>query len=176
MRTVVTLLALSALISSNSFAQDKRFVEVGTAFGVTLSIPDDGDTEVFAGVPGAGTFIGFPSLYATFFATPALMIEPQLYFYYSSLDEEALISPMLQLGYLFKPEANASPYVAINGGGFFFTEGGASNSGAVGAAVGYRFSLSSGAAFRTELLYRRWLGEYWEFSDLSLRLGLGAVL
>ena len=174
MRTSAMLLTASALLATAALAQEPG-VEIGAAFGVTLTIPEGGDAEMFAGVPGAGTLLGLPSLYATFFPSPSYMVEPQLAFEYNSLTEGAVISPMLQLGYLFTPGAKASGYAAVNGGGFFRTESGASNSGSIGAGFGYRVRVSSGAAFRMEALYRRWLGESYKLSDVVLRFAFGAV-
>lgn len=175
MRTSLTLLVTSAFLSSAALAQQEKDVEIGTALGVTLTIPRGGDAELFAGVPGAGTLLGAPSIYATFFPSPTVMVEPQLAFEYNSLGEEAVISPMLQLGYLFTPDANASGYVAANGGGFFRTESGAANSASLGAGIGYRTKVSTGAAFRIELLYRRWLADSYKLNDISLRFAFGAV-
>ncbi len=175
MRTLVMLLAASLFVASDALAQGNGQVEIGTALGMTLELPDEGDTEVAVGLPGAGTLIGLPSMYATFFASPAVMVEPQLYFLWNSAAEEAILSGILQFGYLFSSDSESSPYVGLNGGGFFFTEEGASNSGTLGACVGYRTQFASAAAFRVEVVFRRWLAESYKLNELSLRLGLGAV-
>ena len=175
MRTSMILLAATALGSSAMLAQEKSEVEIGTALGVTLTIPDDGDAELFAGVPGAGTLLGAPSIYATLFPSPSVMLEPQLWFEYNSIGEEVVISPMLQLGHLMTPDTQGSGYVAFNVGGLFRTRSGAANSASLGAGIGYRTRVTSGAAFRVELLYRRWLGESYKLNDLSLRFAFGAV-
>ena len=103
------------------------------------------------------------------------MVEPQLYFLLNSAADDALFSGILQVGYLFKPESKASPYVGLNGGGFFYTQEGAENSGTLGVGLGYRTQFASGAAFRAEVVIRRWLFERYKLNELSLRLGLGAV-
>lgn len=175
MRTLVMALVAILFVSTAALAQGKSQVEVGTALGMTLEIPDDGDTEVTVGLPGAGTLIGLPSVYVTFLATPAVMIEPQFYFIWNSAADAALISGILQVGYLFMPESKASPYLGLNGGGFFMTEEGSNNSASVGLSVGYRTQFASGAAFRAEAGFRRWLSESYKLNELSLRLGLGAV-
>ncbi len=175
MRIVAVLLAAILLMSPAALAQEETKVEVGTTLGLTLAIPDDGDTEVFAGIPGGGTFVGQPSIYVTVFAGPSLMIEPQIYFIWNSAVEDALISGMIQVGYLLKPDAMASPYVAAHVGGLFIT-GDGSDSGAAGVAAGYRVGISEGAAFRVEGKYRRWLADNFDLNEVSFVLGLGVVL
>jgi len=175
MRTSTMLLAASALLAQTARAQNKTDVEIGTALGVTFTLPAGGDIEVFAGVPGAGTLLGAPSLYLTFFPSPAFMVEPQLALEFNTLSDQATISPMLQIGYLFAPDAKGSGYVAFNGGGLYRTESAAASSASLGAGFGYRVKVSTGAAFRTEVLYRRWLSERYKLNDVSVRFAFGAI-
>lgn len=77
--TVVGLVMVAALTSELAIAQDTPGVEIGTSAGVTI-ISAFGDSETHVGIPGGvGPLTTFsPILYATFFATPSVMVEPQI--------------------------------------------------------------------------------------------------
>lgn len=172
MRAVSFLLAL--VVASGSIqAQQQPRVELGTTLGATISIPDGGDAEVFIGAPAGGTLFGLPSFYLTVFPSPAFMLEPQVYFAYSSATESAVFSGIVQLGYLLNAAAPGSGYLAVHGG-VFATEG--LNSGAVGAGIGYRRLVRDVLTVRMEARYRRWLCDFCDLNDVAALLGIGVML
>jgi hypothetical protein len=173
-------------LTAPALAQDGPKAEIGTGLGLTVLVPDEGDAITIFGIPGAGTgslpAIVAPVVYATVFATPQLMVEPQLHLSVISGGDETLFSVafMGQLGYLFTPEKTGSPYTAVHGGILAVDLGGFSDtetSGAVGLGVGYRFEIGSGAAMRVEARYRRWFGNVFrKTNDIALVFGIGAVI
>lgn len=74
------IIAVTLTTAAGASAQDSRRIELGSSL-VNLSImkpASGGRTETLLGVP-SGTFgIGRPGVYATFFATENIGIEPQL--------------------------------------------------------------------------------------------------
>jgi hypothetical protein len=153
-------LATAVLTPTSLPAQQPTRFEVGTSAGLTVSIPDDGGTEGSVNLPGAGSFGGLATLYATFFAGRSWMIEPQLFLAWNSAVDELTYSAMLQLGYLVRPGAKGSVHAAANGGVFKLGTSGDIfdlDSPAVGAAGGYRIVVRDALALRFEIGYRRWL-------------------
>lgn len=171
MRIPVLLLAASLLVAVAAPAQEGDKVEVGTTAGVTLAV--NGDSEFFVGIPGTGSVLLAPTIYATIFASPALMIEPQLLFWYSGAAEEAIFSGFLQAGYLFTPLTPGSFYVAATGG--WVNLGGDIKSAIAGGGGGYRFHVGDGAAVRLEARYRRWLCDGCSLNEITFAIGAGAV-
>jgi hypothetical protein len=169
----VLLVAVAAL-SATASAQDTGSVEVGTSLGITVSVPDDGEAEVFFALPGGGSLFATPTVYATFFVARAWMVEPQIGFDWNSVSEEVTFSGIFQLGYLFKPAATGSLYGGVNVG--WFTLGSDPSSGAVGVAAGYRIRIGKAVATRIELRYRRWLGDAFDLNEVTVAATLGAVL
>lgn len=173
-------------LTASAMAQNRPKAEIGTGLGLTVLAPDDGDAITVFGIPGAGTgslpAVVAPVVYATVFATPQLMVEPQLHLSVISDGEETFFSVafMGQFGYLFTPERTGSPYaavhfgiLAVDAGGFSDTE----TSGTAGFGVGYRFQIGSGAAVRLEGRYRRWGGNVFDnLNDIALVIGIGAVI
>ena len=174
MRNAILILVMATFVAQATSAQDQPAVELGTTLGGTLSIPDDGETTLFVGVPGAGTLLAFPNLYLTLFPSPSLMVEPQVYFWFESEDATVIFSGMMQFGYLFTPQRTGSLYAAAHGGYYKITDG--IDTGALGASFGYRGLIKDGAAWRLEGRYRRWLCENCKVNDLSLVVGIGLVL
>jgi len=111
----VSVLALCG--AHTTMAQAKASAEIGTLVGVTvLSASGGGGTLTHVGIPGDGVQAS-PTIYATFFASPAVMIEPQAAFSLLSSGGSTLTSfgVALQAGYLFTPSQPGSAYVAANG-------------------------------------------------------------
>ncbi len=172
MRIITLLLALSLCAAPLAQAQ-KGSVEVGTRAGMSIAIPDDGDAEVFVAIPGTGALVVLPSIYTTFWATPSLMIEPQVLFQWNSASEEAWFSGVLQGGWMFTPEKSNSVYVAADVG--WLTLGGDVESALVGGGAGYRFRLGESGALRAEGVYRRWLCETCDLHEIIFSFGGGVV-
>ncbi len=173
MRVATLVGAAVVLCSPLAVAQDGTSVEIGTYLGITASLPDGGDLDFVAAVPGGGSLGVASTLYATVLSTSNLMFEPQFFFAWSSPGEDVWLQPVMQLGYLFTPEAKGSLYLAAHGGGYFSDDW---DSGVIGGSIGFRSRLAEGAALRVEGRFRRWLCEGCDWQDFSLLLGLGAIL
>jgi len=93
--------------------------EIGTSVGVTILSQSGFNTQTHIGVPGGvGPISVFsPMLYASFFASPSLMVEPQVSF--SSTSSGGTTDTFFwfagQVAYLFTPHQTGSPYLAVNG-------------------------------------------------------------
>ena len=169
-------LAVLALAPSLAVAQQRPIVEIGTSLGATIQHVSGSTLTVF-GVPGAG-ILAQPTLYAMFFATPEVFVEPDVAFNlvtgggstYTTLGASA------SLGYLIPSTTNAAPFVAANVGLQAVSGGGSSHTeAAVGGRVGYRFVVQSSFAVRLEAGYRRWLGSS-HINEITIGIGLGAIL
>jgi hypothetical protein len=171
MRIPTLFLAASLLLATAAPAQETDKFEVGTSAGVTLAL--NGDSEFFVGIPGTGSVLLAPTIYTTIFASPSIMIEPQVLFWYSGASEDAIFSGFLQAGYLFTPLKPGSLYAAATGG--WVTLAGEVKSAIVGGGGGYRFHVGKGAAVRLEARYRRWLCDGCSLNEITLAIGAGAV-
>ena len=152
--------------------------EVGTSIGVTI-LSAGGNSLTHVGIPGNGIQAS-PTVYATFFASPSLLVEPQAAFSLLSGGGTTLTSlgVALQVGYLFTPAAPGSGYLAANGAfqTTSFSGGGGSASGpGLGAALGYRFKVRNNLAIRLDARYRRWFSDFADLNEIGFGLGLGAI-
>lgn len=173
MRT--TIIVLTALaVASPAMAQTTK-LEIGTHVGATVGF-GSGSASWSAGVPAPGTSIplAWPAMYATVFATPHLMVEPQVGFGWNDDLGEATFTGVLGLGWLASPTTAASPYFGVNGG--WTTWYGEAKSGLVGGQIGIRTLVKQVLSVRLEGRYRRWLCSGCEFNEASLTIGLGAAL
>ena len=179
-RCFVALLVL-LLVAGPVAAQARPKAEVGTMVGVTILKVSGFDSQTHIGVPGGvGPLSTFsPMLYASFFATPSLMVEPQVSF--SSTSSGGTTDTFFwfagQLCYLFTPNQQGSPYVAVNGAFQTWSEtGSGSVSGpGIGGAVGYRIKVKSSLAIRLDGRYRRWFSDFKDTNEIGFSLGLGAI-
>src|SRR5256885_7388219 len=133
MRIGTALLCLSCSAATVAAQEKKQSVEIGTSLGVTV-LSQSGETFTTVGAPvaqGPVPLFGQATLYATIFATPSVMIEPQLSFSHLSGGGSSLtlIGGAAHIGYLFTAPERASPYVAAS-------LGGGRPSGGLGAASG----------------------------------------
>ena len=185
MRAVLRLIGiagcLSPLLRSTLVAQAKTpGAEVGTSLGVTiLGVSGGGGSVTHFGLPGEGIQAS-PTLYATLFASPSVMVEPQIAFSLLSGGGSTLTSLgiALQVGYLFTPAQPGSAYLAANGAfqTVSLSGGGGSVSGpGFGAALGYRFKVKNNLAIRVDGRYRRWFSDYKDLNEIGFGLGLGAI-
>jgi hypothetical protein len=178
MRTVpfLLLICMFPLVSPRAAGQQPTTVELGIHAGATILIPGGGDAEVVFGVPGAGSLAGlFPPIYATVFATPSVMIEPQIAFLYETGSTSGLLNAALQVGYVFNPETPGSLYLAAH----LQTANGFGNGGntefAAGGSVGYRRVVKDILAVRLEGRYRRWF-DFFGLNEIAIIVGFGAAL
>jgi len=159
----------------------KTTAEIGTSVGVTILSQSGFNTQTHIGVPGGvGPISVFsPMLYASFFASPSLMVEPQVSF--SSTSSGGTTDTFFwfagQVAYLFTPHQTGSPYLAVNGAFQTASETGSTSvSGpGFGGAVGYRFKVKSSLAIRLDGRYRRWFSDFADLNEIGFSLGLGAI-
>src|SRR5437016_14432461 len=118
MRIGTAFLCLSCSAATVAAQEKKQSVEIGTSLGVTVLSPSS-ETFTTVGAPvaqGPVPLFGQATLYATIFATPSVMIEPQLSFSHLSGGGSSLtlIGGAANIGYLFTATERASPYVAAS--------------------------------------------------------------
>jgi len=174
-RCTLVSLALVSLSVTSLPAQHRPKLDVGMHAGATILIPSDGRSEYVIGLPGGGTFAGLlPPVYVTFFARPSLMVEPQLAFAYQSFTGTGLLNIALQLGYLTRPTAGGSLYLAGHLLAATAFGDGSSSEFAAGASVGYRHVVKEIVGLRYEARYRRWFDV--ELHEVALLVGLGVAI
>ena len=178
--TVVGLVLVCAILASEpASAQDTPSVEIGTSAGVTI-VSAYGSSDTHVGIPGGvGPLATFsPMMYATIFATPSVIVEPQVSVSSTSSSGSSVtfLTIVGQVGYLFKTGETSSPYLAASGA-FQHASGGGSVSGpGVGAEFGYRFVVKSVLGVRVNGRYRRWFSDFKETNEIGFGVALGAIL
>ena len=181
MRAITMLLILICLASRVGAQGDKSSVEIGTSLGVSI-LTAGGSTITTVGIPvdaGPLPLFARPAVYATIFASPSVMVEPQLSFAHvsgGSGNDFTILHVGAQVAYLFDSDRRASPYLGPNVGFQHLSAGGSANGVGLGGAVGYRWRLGKGFALRVVGLYRRWLGNFDGINEIGLTLGLGGVI
>lgn len=176
MRTAHVVLVFAALPTLSVAAQERPKVDVGIHAGATILIPSAGGAEYIIGIPGGGSLGGqFPAIYATFFVGGSLMVEPQVAFLYQSFNDGGLVNVALQLGYLMRPTAKGSPYMAWHLlAANAFGGGGSSSSYAAGASVGFRHVVREVLGLRYEARFRRWFEA--DLNEVGLLVGFGVAI
>ena len=175
MRRISMIISTLSLAGTLAAAQSRTTIEVGTLIGVTI-LSQSGTSVTHIGIPGDGIQAS-PTLYASFFVTPSLFVEPQLAFTTISSSGSHLTSIAFagQVGYLFTPDASGSGYVAANAAFHSISDGGSVSGTGVGAAVGYRFKVKNSLAIRVDGRYRRWFSDFKDLNEIGIGLGLGAT-
>ena len=159
-------------------AQAKPTAEIGTSLGVTV-LSASGGSATHIGIPGDGIQAS-PTIYLSLFASPAVMVEPQLAFTSLSGGGVTLtsIGIALQVGYLFSPSQPGSGYLTANGAFQTVSTGGGGpsiNGPGLGAGLGYRFKVKNSLAIRADARYRRWFSDFDGLNEFGFGLGLGAT-
>lgn len=174
-RNTLIAIALVTLPATTLTGQARSKLDIGIHAGATILIPSDGRTEYVIGLPGGGTVLGlFPPVYATIFAGPNLMIEPQVAFTYLSYSGSGLLNVALQGGYLMRPAARGSPFLAAHLLAATAFGDGSATEFAAGASLGYRHVLKEVVGLRYEARYRRWFDT--DLNEVSLLVGFGVVI
>jgi hypothetical protein len=167
--------------STAAGAQEKKAsAEIGTTLGATI-LSFEGETITAVGIPvDAGvSILGTPALYATIFATPSLMVEPQLglMFYSGGGDDVSIIFAAVDVAHLFTPSESSSPYAGLNAAVQSFDLGDESTTGTgLGGRVGYRVRVGAGLAVRFEGHIRMWLGDFDEITEYGFGVGIGGII
>ena len=180
MRTAATLLLLSCFAAAASRGQSSQSVEIGTSLGVTV-ITSSGASATVIGIPAGVGPMAWPSLYATVFATPSVMFEPQVSFARASASGSdgatTLLNLGAQLGYLVTPAQRSSPYLAAGVAYQLVSDSYSSHGGVgVGGALGYRVRIGRGFAVRFEGRYRHWTGDFDGLDEIGFGIGLGGII
>ena len=178
MRITATFLVLTGLAAATGAAQAKQSeVEIGTSVGVTI-LSRSGTSATVIGIPAGVGPVAQPSIYATFFPTPSVMIEPQLGLTHvsSSGSSATMVDLGAQLGYLVTPAERGSAYVAANVGWQSISDFGSIHGVGVGGALGYRARVGRGAAVRFEARYRHWMGDFDGLNEIGFGIGLGGII
>lgn len=173
---VVVTLVVCAL-PGGARAQSSLPVEIGTqAIGIVRVSQSDFSTTHLA-IPG-GEVVHLPTLYAAFFVTPALAIEPAVtYQHHSDGGSSWMGAALLRLGGYFARAQQDSPFlygeVGVLGTG---VESHSESHGGVGVGGGYRWLVADRRlALRLEARVRRWMTDPDE-TEIGLALAAGIVL
>ena len=159
---------------------EDRKAEIGVGI-VGLSVySQEGETITTLGAPGS-TFFMPGTVYASFFVTRRLALEPQLGVVYFSGDDSSFHIATFagQVGYFFKGRERPSPYVfgrgsLTNVGG----EGESDTASSLGGGLGYRLPLGGRALLRFEGRYdHRFEQDFDSGADtFSVSVSLGIAL
>lgn len=149
--------------------------------GVTIVSQSGANSITHVGVPGGiGPLATFsPVLYASFFATPSIMVEPQVSF--SSTSSGGITDTFFwiagQVAYLFAPRQAGSAYVGANVAYQTASETGSPsvNGPGFGGELGYRFKVKNSLAIRFNGRYRRWFSDFKDVNEIGFAMGLGAT-
>ncbi len=169
-------LALAALgMPALAAAQGRPVVEIGTKLGVTIESVSGASLTHF-GAPGQG-ILGQPTIYASFFAGRALLVEPEVALNIISSGGQTATSVGLggQLGYLFRGPAVNSPFIAASAAFQSLSGGGSSDSEeGLGGKVGYRLLIGGSVGLRVEGGYRRWFKSH--LNEFTIGVGIGGIV
>jgi hypothetical protein len=178
-RAAALLFATCSAATAASAQAQKPSAEIGTSLGVTI-FSGSGSSVTYVGVPAAGGPLAQPSIYATIFTSPSVMLEPQVSFFsFSSGGRNTTAFDLgAQLGYFATPAERNSAYVAANAAWQTFSTGGGSsqNGSGLGGAIGYRMRVGAGFAVRLEARYRRWFGAFSGLNEIGIGMGLGGII
>jgi hypothetical protein len=154
MRLALAALAVITLVPGALHAgeAEDRKAELGVGIVGVSVYSQEGETVTTLGAPN-GSFFAPASVYASFFVTPRLALEPQLgVVYVSGGDSSFHIATFAgQVDYFFKGRERPSPYVF--GRGSLITAGGegdSDTSSSFGGGLGYRFPVGGRALLRLE--------------------------
>lgn len=171
---ILCIAGLWAGLPAMAVGQNRTAAEVGTSVGITVQSVG-GSTLTAIGAPGAG-ILGQPTIYATFFPSEAVMVEPQIALTVLSSGGSTISTVGLgaQIGYLFAGPEVKSGFLAGTVGFQRVAAGGSSNSDlGVGGKVGYRVLVGTGLAVRVEGGLRRWLDT--EVNEITIGVGIGGI-
>ena len=182
MRVALAALAAITLAPGALHAEDagNRKAEIGVGIVGVSVYTQEGETITTLGIPN-GTFFTPAAVYASFFVSPRLALEPQLgLVYFSGGDSSIHIATFAgQVDYFFKGKERPSPYVF--GRGSLLTAGGedeSDTSWSAGGGLGYRIPLGGRALLRFEGRYdHRFAQEFDSGADIfSVTVGIGIGL
>lgn len=175
MRSAMAVVTAMLLARGVAVAQGQPIVEIGTNLGVAIQNAG-GSTLTHFGAPGQG-ILGQPTIYASVYAGPSMLVEPQIALNIISSEGETATTVGLggQVAYAFSGTSTNSGYLAgtagfqtVSGGGFSDSDFGA------GAKIGYRVLIGTSVGVRFEGGYRRWFDS--ELNEFSIGVGVGGII
>lgn len=164
------VLVCAAMTPGPARAQDSNGTEIGASAGVTITSRGGSSDPLF---------LFSPMVYATFFASPRVMVEPQISLSSTSGSGSSFTYLTLagQVGYRFRPTGTTSPYLAASGVFQRVSGGGASVSGpGLGLELGCRFIVGSALGIRMNGRYRQWFADFESTADIGFGVAFGAIL
>ena len=170
MRTVAWALTLTLAAPCSIAAQDiQESFELGLAAGGFGII----DGSFLFRIPGPA-FQGSPALYARFFTSENIFIEPEFGLFF--VEGDYTVEMGFGVGYRFTPEAENGTFYATGGIGIARTDAGpvSNNNVAPGVAGGYWLPLfDRAAAASVEARYRHWTDP--DFADFTVVLKVAVL-
>lgn len=188
MRTASTVLALmlALAIPIATQAQSTPAVEIGTQIGFSILRPatDNAESVFIIGIPGGqGNFLANSSLYAAFFPSESLVVEPEISLIRFSSDGDSFMLLGLTAGlkHLFAGTDVPSPFVGAEAGLLLESESDfdSNTDWVVGGSAGYRVPVRGALSVIFEGRYRRWLaGQEFatDLNEFTFGIGLGAIV
>lgn len=178
------LVVVAALVGFPVALAAQDAVEIGVAGGLQINMIDAGETFTVTqfGIPGSGASSGGASVYLSIFASPQIIIEPQLGISYTKPEGDDAIWSFAfapQLAYLFSPGANGSAYAGVNVALDYLGAAGESASQfGLGAALGYRLRVQDRLGLRFEGRFRRFFenDDFFAVNEISFLVGIGAII
>ena len=172
------LLLILLLGSARADAQALPKVEIGTQAGLSI-LRSDGDNLTTVSIPGGG-FAGMSAVYATFFPSSNVALEPRLSFNRVSDGDFSLTVAGLdaRLKVLVNGALEDSFYLYGAGSVLRTSSDDDSESDfAAGAGIGFRKLATDHLAVNFEGGYRRWFIDGDEsLNEFTLSVGVGAVV
>jgi hypothetical protein len=156
MRLKLIGLSLAVLaVAYPAAAQGTRRVEVGASLvNLMIVFPEQGDKSVLFGIPSGSYGLLSPSVYAAFFATPRVTIEPQagLLFVSTGGNTTHVVNLAGQVDYFLNGSDVSSPY-AFGAVGLVMISNADTTPKQVGGGAGYRMRVGDRLVLRIEGRY-----------------------
>lgn len=173
------LVAVLLLIPVEIAGQDKPLVEIGTDIGISM-LSGDGTTLTYVGAP-AQSFRGQPGLYATFFSTGPVCIEPRIALSIADFDNGSTTALGFgaSIGYLFNGPAAGSPFLAADFGLMSSSTSWGSidvsdSDFGLGVTAGYRSVIDRGLGLRVNVGFKRWFDS--DYTEFRIGVGIGGIV
>ncbi len=175
-RSLVVLFLGAAFIGTSSLAQAQPRAEIGASLvSATVDLDEDGVSTI--GVPSGGFGLVNPGVFASFFLTNHVAIEPQLGFIWVSNDgdSEHILNFAGQVDYFIRGTREASPYVFGSAGVVNISDSDYTPK-SYGFGGGYRIPVGDRLTFRVDGRYTRFTSEFGDDDDmLAFTLSIGGI-
>jgi len=171
-KTVLAAACVSALLIAAPVTAAE--VEIGSSLASGMIGLGDNDFSTF-GIPSSGFGVISPGVYAAFYATPNVALEPQVGLIVASSggSSEHVLNVAGQLDYFLKPSGEPAPFVFAFAG-LLDSSGSGVTPKTVGAGAGYRVPVGDRLAFRFDGRYTHYTEQ--GGNSLTFTLSIGGVL